>query len=86
MIDVHEAVDTAIATIKDVYRDENISDITPEEIEFDEEYWSITVGFDRQKVKGVLGGLVLPTRTLKVVKVDRRTGEFAGMKIRDPGN
>jgi hypothetical protein len=84
MIEMHEAVEKAIAVIKDVYRNEDISDVELEEIEFDSENWLITVGFTRQKVRKALGGLALPTRTLKVVKIDRRTGAFAGMKIRDP--
>ncbi len=84
MVAMHEAIQTAIEVVRDVYRDEKISEIEPEEIEFDDEQWSITIGYTREKPRGVLGGLMLPTRTLKVVKIDRRTGQFAGMKIRNP--
>lgn len=87
MIEMHEAIDRATDIIRDVYKDENISDVEPEEIEFDSENnWLITAGFTREKVRKTLGGLALPTRTLKVVKIDKRTGEFSGMKIRNPGN
>lgn len=86
MIEMHEAIDKAIAAIEDIYKNEDISEVEPEEIEFDSENWLITVGFTRQKVRKALGGLALPTRTLKVVKIDRYTGGFAGMKIRNPGN
>lgn len=86
MTDMHEAVVGAVDVIKDVYRDEDISDVEVEEIDFDEENWLITVGFTRQRVRKALGGLALPTRTLKVVRIGRRTGRFAGMKIRNPGS
>lgn len=85
MGEMHEAVKKAIEVIREVYKDEDISEVEPEEIEFDNEYWLITIGFTRQRVRRELGGLALPTRTLKVVRIDRRTGQFAGMTIRDPG-
>ena len=85
MVAMHDAIQTAIEVVRDVYEDEKISEVEPEEIEFDDENWLITVGFTRQKTMTALGGLALPTRTLKVVKVNRLTGQFAGMKIRNPG-
>lgn len=77
MADMHEAVTSAVEVINDAYRDEGI--------EFDDEDWLITLEFTRQKVRKALGGLALPTRTLKIVKIGRRTGRFTGMKIRNPG-
>lgn len=85
MGEMHEAVKKAIEVIREVYSGEGISEVEPEEIEFDDEHWLITVGFTRQRVRRELGGLALPTRTLKVVRIDCRTGQFAGMTIRDPG-
>ena len=82
--DVHEAINKAIAMIKEIYKDEDISDVELEEIERDGEDWLVTVGFNRQQQRTVLGGLLLPQRTLKVVRIDRTTGEFKGMKIRNP--
>lgn len=82
--DVHEAITKAIAIVKEIYKDEDISDVELEEIERDGEDWLVTVGFTRQKQRTVLGGLLLPQRTLKVVRIDRTTGEFKGMKIRNP--
>lgn len=86
MIEINEAVERAIAAIKNIYKNENVSEVELEEIEFDSENWLVTVGFTRhQKVNKFLGGIALPTRTLKVVKIDRHTGAFNGMKIRNPG-
>lgn len=81
---MHEAVTKAAKITNDVYQDEEVSEVEVEEIEFDDENWLITLGFTRQKVRKALGGLALPTHTLKIVKINRRTGRFAGMKIRNP--
>lgn len=88
---IHFAIESAIAAIKEIYKDENISDVEVEEIERDtgrsgleERDWLITVGFNWQKPRAVLGGFAIPQRTLKVVKIDPDTGEFKGMKIRNP--
>lgn len=82
--DVHEAVNNAIAMVNEIYKDEGISDVELEEIEREGEDWLVTVGFNRQRPRTVLGGLLVPQRTLKVVRIDRGTGEFKGMKIRNP--
>jgi hypothetical protein len=82
--DVREAINKALAIVKEIYKDEDISDVELEEIEHDGEDWLVTVGFTRQKQRTILGGLLLPQRTLKVVRIDRTTGEFKGMKIRNP--
>jgi len=70
--------------VNEIYKDEGISDVELEEIEREGEDWLVTVGFNRQRPRTVLGGLLVPQRTLKVVRIDRGTGEFKGMKIRNP--
>jgi hypothetical protein len=82
--DVHEAINKAIAMVKEIYKDEDISDVELEEIEREGGDWLVTVGFNRQRPRTVLGGLLIPQRTLKVVRIDRDTGEFKGMKISNP--
>jgi hypothetical protein len=82
--DVHEVITKAIAIVKEIYKDEDISDVELEEIERDGEDWLVTVGFNRQQQRTVLGGLLLPQRTLTVVRIISTTGEFKGMKIRNP--
>lgn len=78
-IDMHRAMDLAVEEIKDIYKDEKLSDLEIEEIEWDSEDWLITVGFTREKTRQTLGGLTIPLRQLKRVKIDRRGGAFKGM-------
>jgi hypothetical protein len=88
--ELHRVIQTAIAAIREIYKDEDISDVEVEEIEReprsagDGKDWLVTIGFNRQKPRSVLGGLAIPQRTLKVVRIDPYTGEFKGMKIRNP--
>ena len=88
---LHKAMETAVAAIQEIYKDENLQDIEVEEIEREPAPpgqshgdWLVTVGFTRQKPRPVLGGIALPQRTLKVVRIDPYTNEFKGMKIRNP--
>ncbi len=88
---IHVAIDSAVAAIKEIYKGEKLSDIEVEEIErdsgptgFEEGDWLVTIGFNWQKPRTFLGGLGIPQRTLKVVKIDPETGDFKGMKIRNP--
>jgi hypothetical protein len=88
---IHSAIDSAIAAIREIYKDEKITDIEVEEIEQESRMqglelgdWLVTIGFNWQKPRAVLGGLAIPQRTLKVVKIDPETGDFKGMKIRNP--
>lgn len=89
--DIHRAIQTAIAAIQEIYKDEDISDVEVEEIEreprspgTEDGDWLVTVGFNRQRPRTILGGLAIPQRTLKVVRIDPYTGKFKGMKIRNP--
>ncbi len=88
---IHSVIDSAIVAIREIYKDEKITDIEVEEIEQESRMqglelgdWLVTIGFNWQKPRAVLGGLAIPQRTLKVVKIDPETGDFKGMKIRNP--
>lgn len=77
--DMHQAMSRAVEEIKKIYKDEELKDIEIEEIEWDHENWLITVGFTRSKTRQTLGGLTIPLRQLKRVKIGYGTGEFKGM-------
>lgn len=81
---MHQAIKTATEAVKDIYQDEEISNIELEEIEATPSDWILTVGFDRKAPLAILGGVMVPRRTLKRVVVNRETGEFKSMKIREP--
>lgn len=87
---IHRAIQTAIAAVQEIYKDENISDVEVEEIERGSweggtpSDWLITVGFTREKPRQTLGGLALPQRDLKVVKIGPSGDTFKGMTIRNP--
>jgi len=76
---MHGAIARALEEIRNIYKDEDLSDVEVEEIEWDDENWLITVGFTRPKMRKTLGGLTVPMRQLKRVKIDRYTGAFKGM-------
>jgi hypothetical protein len=90
--EIHKVMDTAIAAVQVLTKDEEISDVEVEEIEQEpgtldlEEGrgdWLVTVGYNRQKPRTVLGSFAIPQRTLKVVRVDP-TGKFKSVKNKNP--
>lgn len=76
---MHEAIEKARDAIEEVYREEELSDIEIEEVEWDASHWLITVGFTRPKTRTTLGGLTIPMRVLKRVRINMSTGDFEGM-------
>lgn len=78
-VDMHQAMEKAVEQVENIYKDEDLSDVEIEEIEWDSEDWLITVGFTRSKTRRTLGGLTIPLRQLKRIRIDRRTGAFKGM-------
>lgn len=76
---MHEAMEKARDAIEEVYKDEGLSDIEIEEVEWDMSHWLITVGFTRPKTRETLGGLTIPMRVLKRVRINMSTGDFEGM-------
>ena len=88
--EIHKVMDTALAAIEEIYKDQAISDVEVEEIEQEPATlerergdWLITVGFNIDKPRSVLGNLVMSPRTLKVIRVDP-SGKFKSMKNREP--
>lgn len=78
-VEMHRAMARALEEIRSIYKDEDLSDMEVEEIEWDAENWLITVGFTRSKTRRTLGGLTIPLRQLKRVRIDRHDGRFNGM-------
>ena len=75
--EIHEAIDTALPAIEENYKNQVIPPVEVEEIEqepptleTDRGDWLITVGFNIDKPRSVLGNLVMSPRTLKVIRVD----------------
>lgn len=88
MVEPREAVERASKAIRDLYNNENISTPELEEIEMsdDGKYWLVTVGFTNKSspALALIGGYSLPNKKMKRVKIDRNSGEFRGMTIRQP--
>jgi hypothetical protein len=76
-IDMHQAMKKAVEA--KIYKDEKLREVEVEEIEWDDEDWLITVGYTRPKTRQTLGGLTIPLRQLKTVKIDQHDGAFKGM-------
>ena len=73
MMEVKQAVGVAKSYVADLFRDEGITEVGLEEIEFDDdkELWQITIGFTRlwnRRLGSVLGGGV-NLRTYKRILV-----------------
>ena len=89
-VDVRQAAKSAIEYFQLLFPE--ASDFSLEEVELseDEKYWLITLGFEVAKTKNPISlykdslqGLLNPPKTkYKLFKVDVRTGEVQGMKIR----
>ena len=90
-ITVKQAVRAALQYVADLYEDKNIYDVLLEEVEHEDGYWYITVGFTRPVYPRDLGSLrnladainlTEGTREYKIIQVDERTGKPVSMKIR----
>ena len=97
MIDVREAIKSAMEYVKDIYSGQReLTDLALEEVVLaeDESEWLVTVGFQaigyRYESGGDRGGL-FPThggwqrtpREYKVVQVDAHTGKIRSMRMRE---
>ncbi len=89
--EIHKVMDAAIAAVRVFARDEEIANVEVEEIEQepgtlekDRGDWLVTVGYNRQQPRTILGNLVIPQRTLKVVRLDPYTFKFKSIKNRNP--
>jgi hypothetical protein len=91
-VDVKEAVQRALAFLRDLYPDEALPSLRLEEVELseDERYWLVTYGFtgaeqevERDALWGSHGGSTTrQRRDYKLIRVDARTGAPVAMKIR----
>jgi len=83
-MNVKQAVAIAKDHIEDWFRDEKISNLGLEEVEWDDEgIWRITIGFSRpwdRSVDSVLSGV--NTRTYKVMLISDEAGRVMSMKDR----
>jgi hypothetical protein len=94
VMEVREAVRTALNYVKEVYADENLSNLGLEEVEYvpERHEWLVTVGFSRPwdypkkeapyMVLPLGGSERPPSRAYKVVHIDDTTGRILEMKHR----
>lgn len=86
MIDVKQAVKTAMGFVQELYANNIPHNLLLEEVQLseDEKYWLITVGFSRDAGWGTLAGNNGGERAYKTVKIHAETGEPKEMTIRIP--
>ena len=89
-----QAIALAKASVLDIFAEEEIEDITLEEVRFDDErnHWLITVGFYRPISKavararsGLVGAIVNAAstrKTFKTVRIDDKSEAFKGIEHR----
>ncbi|MDE0123258.1 MAG: hypothetical protein OXN97_01655 [Bryobacterales bacterium] len=89
-MDVKEAARIATATVASLFKDQQISNIMLEEVDFEElpDTWSITVGFfrqaemDSQSIAGSISKLIGRQRSFKVVRIRDSDGKILSVKHR----
>ena len=86
MIDVKEAVSTAMDYVQALYKPEHIPEFVLEEVELtaDGKFWLVTVSFMRTAAKSPLEAMTGQhgAPAYKVVKIEADTGQVLSMKIR----
>ena len=90
-MDVHGAVSTAKIYLSNLYKDENLTNIGLEEVEFDDNdnEWRVTIGFSRpwDTPNNALGVIMAPRasaqRAYKLVTVNDSTGKATSIKNRN---
>ena len=87
-MDAREAISQAKNYVSDVFRDESISNLGLEEVEFDEgdQIWKVTVGFSRpwntvRNALTAIAGEPAARRSYKVVRI--RDADHAVLSITD---
>ena len=80
-----EAVEVAKRHIKEMFEAEPIREIGLEEIELQDDVWSVTIGFARDwpVTLGMLKSLGCTGRTYKVVRIDDSTGLVRSLRHRE---
>lgn len=80
--EMREAMEIAKQAVKQMYPNEELTNIEIEEVEHEElRDWVITVGFNRPKTRQLLGGITVPVRALKRVVIDRYTNNVKSIKM-----
>lgn len=83
-MNVKQAVEVARKYVKDLFAEEQIMNVTLEEVDAEEEgYWRITIGFSRpfnSNLSSLLSGE--KSRTYKVVLVRDSDGQILSVKSR----
>lgn len=86
-MDVKDAVKTAKAYISELLKDEGMSDLGLEAVEFDEghDLWRVTLGFSRpwNSLKGPLANIAGSTpakRAYRVIEIRDKSGQVVAMK------
>ena len=90
-MEAKEAISEAKTLLKDLYSDENVSEIRLEEVEFDEENdsWLVTLGIMRPVVKQTSRSMLVSPletplkRTYKIVTVPDKGISKPSVKIRE---
>ena len=93
-MDVKEVVKLSKQYVSDLFRDENLTNLGLEEIEYDDagEIWYVTLGFSRpwdRDITGLgalTGAMKQPFRAYRVVKIRNTDGEVLSVKLRDLKN
>ena len=89
-MDVKEVVRLSKQYVSDLFRDENVTNLGLEEIEYDDAggTWYVTLGFSRPWDKDITGLSALtrvmkqPSRAYLVVKIRNTNGEVLSVKLR----
>jgi hypothetical protein len=87
MIDVREAVQTALAFVHQVMPDPRSNSILLEEIELSEgeSEWAVTISVPtpyKPSLSAVMAAVGTPDRDYKVLRIDAETGKVKSLKIR----
>ncbi|MFZ5450699.1 MAG: hypothetical protein ACOZF2_02320 [Thermodesulfobacteriota bacterium] len=92
-MDVKEAVEIAKHYITDLFRDEEISNLGLEEVDFDEKSstWSVTIGFSRpwdtrtgiNEFAAFMQQTGILQRSYKIVSIDDATKKVRSVKNRE---
>jgi len=85
-IDLKQAVQIALEKVQELYEIQGVelNELLLEEVRGTPTEWYVTVGFTRPagSVAGLIGAG--SRRVYKQTRIDKETGEFLGMQIRDP--
>lgn len=90
-MDVKEAVRLAKHHVIELFKEEEITNLGLEEVEFDEatNAWSVTIGFSRpwdqprSAIAALAGQMLYPRRSYKVILISNDNAEVISVKNRE---